>query len=386
MRVTPEATPPVALVLIVAPENPSAPVCEQGAEVSRLVAAAGLTGVRTTTREAAARWRTAAAVVLQAAAVAELGASLITPGQGLGGGPVVTVVVGAGQCPPALSQLVALGVGEVVELPGDEQRLVDRLLAVQDARLSRARLRVVTGGHGGAGASVVAAALAVSSAQRGRRTLLVDADPLGGGIDLLFGAEHAHGLRWPELAAVEGRVAPDSLLTSLPRLGDLWLLAAGPPAPGAVAELPAPAAAALLAAALRAFDEVIVDLPRGPVPAPFGSAVVTSELVLLVVTTELRATAAAAWVAAQLRPLAPHVELVTRSTGRGRGGLRAADVAAAVGLPLAGELRPEPGLAGALARGDAPARGGTGPLATMCGRLLDRDRSAPVTLGLPAAR
>lgn len=381
MRLTPAETPPAVSVLIVASETASAPLSDRGAEVSRLVAAAGLTGVRVTARQAAANWRTAAAVVLDAAAVAEVGACL-APGHATGGGPVVTVVMAAGERSPALRELVALGVGEVVELPGDERRLVDRLVAVQDAQRSRAHLLVVTGGHGGAGASVLAAALAVTSAQRGRRTLLVDADPLGGGIDILFGAEHAPGLRWSELAAVRGRVAPDSLPASLPRLGDLWLLSAGRPVSGAVAELPVPAAATLLAAALRAFDEVIVDLPRGVVPSPLGPTVAVSDLVLLVVTTELRATAAAAWAAARLRPLAPHVELVARTPGRtpgrGRGGgLRTADVAAAVGLPLAGELRPEPGLAAALVRGDAPARSGSGPLATICGQLLERNPSPP---------
>jgi hypothetical protein len=46
------------------------------------------------------------------------------------------------------------------------------------------------------------------------------------------------------------------------------------------------------------------------------------------------------------------------------------DVAAAVNLPLAGTLRPEPALCRAVERGEAPAAGGTGPLADLCRRLI----------------
>ena len=46
--------------------------------------------------------------------------------------------------------------------------------------------------------------------------LLVDADPLGGGLDLAMGAEAAAGLRWPHLAALEGRTDPHELTAALP--------------------------------------------------------------------------------------------------------------------------------------------------------------------------
>jgi hypothetical protein len=57
--------------------------------------------------------------------------------------------------------------------------------------------------------------------------------------------------------------------------------------------------------------------------------------------------------------------------GPAPGGLRAKDVAQAIGLPLAGSLRPEPRLAAGLERGEPPARDGEGPLAALCQRILD---------------
>ena len=72
------------------------------------------------------------------------------------------------------------------------------------------------GGRGGAGASVIAAALARAAVDARYECVLVDADPLGGGADLLLGAEDEPGLRWPDLSAARGRLAPGVLLAGLP--------------------------------------------------------------------------------------------------------------------------------------------------------------------------
>jgi hypothetical protein len=45
-------------------------------------------------------------------------------------------------------------------------------------------------------------------------------------------------------------------------------------------------------------------------------------------------------------------------------------VARELGLPLAGWLAPEPGLAAAQERGEPPGRSGRGPLARLCTELL----------------
>ena len=51
-----------------------------------------------------------------------------------------------------------------------------------------------------------------------REFLSVDADPRSGGLDLLLGADALPGLRWGDLAGVDGRISPDVLRASV-RLG-----------------------------------------------------------------------------------------------------------------------------------------------------------------------
>jgi hypothetical protein len=87
------------------------------------------------------------------------------------------------------------------------------------------------------------------------------------------------------------------------------------------------------------------------------------------VPAEVRAVAAAGRVAAGLGMVASGISVIVRKPAPS--GLRSADVAAALGLPVVAELDPEPGLVEALERGEPPARSGRGPLASVCGRLLD---------------
>jgi hypothetical protein len=74
-------------------------------------------------------------------------------------------------------------------------------------------------------------------------------------------------------------------------------------------------------------------------------------------------------VAAAVGVLCRDLRVVTR--GPSPAGLTGEQVARALGLPLLGELKPEPGLALALERGEPPGRRGRTPLTTVCGRLLD---------------
>jgi hypothetical protein len=111
-----------------------------------------------------------------------------------------------------------LGAERTVELPARGELLVDLLAEVVDGRAPRSdRGLAVLGGCGGAGASVLAAATATTAARRGDEALLVDADPLGGGLDLALGTESADGLRWSGLAVSGGRIAAGALQQALPR-------------------------------------------------------------------------------------------------------------------------------------------------------------------------
>ena len=97
-------------------------------------------------------------------------------------------------------------------LPDDELWLVNVLTEAAEGPQQAGPVLAVVGGRGGAGASVFAAAVAVAAVRDGERALLVDCDPLGGGLDLLLAAEDVAGLRWADIsvgrrAGARGRVA-----------------------------------------------------------------------------------------------------------------------------------------------------------------------------------
>jgi Mrp family chromosome partitioning ATPase len=216
----------------------------------------------------------------------------------------------------------------------------------------------VVGGRGGAGASVFAAALAVTAARADIPTMLVDADPYGGGLDLVLGWEEVDGLRWPALRADLPAVE------SLPRQKALAALSFDR---SSEPRVPVPALASTLAAGRRRHDLVVVDTPRRFDDAA-QLALTECDHAYLVVPAELRSCAAAVRVTEEIRRHCDRLSVVVR--GPAPGGLRAGDVTAALGLPLAGYLRPEPRLARDLESGAAPARDGRGPLARLCRQLL----------------
>jgi secretion/DNA translocation related CpaE-like protein len=259
---------------------------------------------------------------------------------------------------------VALGADGVVFLPAAQSWLLDRLADVGDGRVVTGVTVAVVGGRGGAGASTLAAALALVAAGDGVPTMIVDADPFGGGIDMLLGREDEAGLRWPDLAFADGRLSAESLRLALPRAGLLTMLSCGR---GDSLHLPAEPARAVLDAARRSHDLVVVDLPRcvDPVTEHVLSA---ATLTLLVVPAEVRATAAAGRVAIGIGLLAGDLRVVVRVPSPG--GLTAELVADKLGLPLAGWMDAEPDLANDLEHGRPPGTDRRGPLATLARALL----------------
>ena len=253
---------------------------------------------------------------------------------------------------------------QVVLLPAAEAWLVDHFADQVSGNPGRGRVICVLGGRGGAGASVLATALAVTARRRGLDTLLVDADPFGGGVDLVLGWERLQGLRWPDLVDARGRVNPPALVGALPGDGSLAVLSFDR---SPVEYVPAEAMAAALDAGRRGRDLVVVDLARHFDDASL-LALTSADRTYLVVPADVRSCAAAQHVATIAGMHCPALRLVVR--GPVPGGLDSEEVAEALGLPLAGLMRPDPRLARAIGSGDPPAASGRGPVADLCRDLL----------------
>lgn len=328
-------------------------------ELLRL-AAAGSAEVRVATDAiaAAADWATAPFVLLGIDVATECAAAGLASRAS-----VILVARGPGREPP-WRHAESLKAEQVAVLPLAEAWLVDKFADHATGTLARGRVAAILGGCGGAGASVLATALAVTARRRGLDTLLVDADPLGGGVDLVLGWERMQGLRWPELIDARGRVNPPALVNALPGDASLAVLSFDRSALDAV---PAEAMAAALDAGRRGRDLVVIDLPRRLDEAA-QLALAAADRGYLVVPAELRACAAARPIAEAALERCPTFGVLVR--GPMPAGMSAEKVAAALGLPLVGVIRPEPALARALARGEPPTSGGRGPLAEVCRRLL----------------
>jgi len=222
----------------------------------------------------------------------------------------------------------------------------------------RALVVGVVGGRGGAGASTLAAAVARRLAQR-TATVLVDLDRASGGIDVVLGLESADGVRWPDLVDARGDVPGADVLALLPRWGPCAVLSADRERPGA----PEPAVVAdVLHALTLETGALVLDLDRAATLAGESVAAVC-DAVLVVAPRDLRTVAGI--LAVRPRLDAVPTWLVVR--GPAPGGLGAAELSAAVRLPVLGTLPAERGLAAALERGGPPDRG---RLARAAGRLV----------------
>jgi hypothetical protein len=178
----------------------------------------------------------------------------------------------------------------------------------------------VLGGSGGVGASTFAAVLALCAG----RSVLIDLDRVGGGIDVLLGIESHPGARWSGLRSGGGRIEPAALADGLPRWRGVPVLAAdtGPPSSAAVP--------AVLDAA-RSLGTVVLALPRERSPVR-DAAVSRCGLTVLVIRGDVTGVTAAGAVAAE--------------SGAGRLGavvwereLSGTEAADLVGLPLLAATR-----------------------------------------------
>jgi secretion/DNA translocation related CpaE-like protein len=303
-------------------------------------------------------WSAAAFVVIGADCLAELARLRPSPRTG------VILVAGRGWPEPPWALAEAARAEHVAVLPDAEAWLVDQFADHVAGDPARARVVAIVGGSGGAGASVLATALAVTARRKGLETLLIDGDPLGGGVDLVLGWERMQGLRWPELVDARGRVNPPALVSALPGEGSLAVLSFGRTD---LSGAPAPAMAAALDAGRRGRDLVVVDLPRWLDDASL-MALTAADRCYLVVPAEIRACAAAERVSTVVGRHCPSIAVVVRAVVPG--GIPPKEVAEALSLPLAGVMAQEPRLVRSWQIGRPPARSGRGPLAELCRELL----------------
>jgi secretion/DNA translocation related CpaE-like protein len=282
------------------------------------------------------------------------------------------VVVAASELPSAdWARAVEVGAERVAVLPYDEAWLLSRAAAAVRSPVDRGRLLAVGGSCGGAGASTLATALAIAA---GDGALLVDADPWGGGLDLLLGGERAEGLRWPELTGLRGRVAGDALLASLPLVENVHVLAASRTGPRSV---PGEALTAVVEAVRGCGRTVVVDLPRAVPDGEWSAAAVVADadLAVLVVPARLRpATAARLLVEAAASPWSA-AQLVVRQVP---GGLDPDDVSEVVGRPVVAELPHDRGIPARSERGRPPVVGPRSPLGAAARKVFACLPSSPV--------
>ncbi len=289
---------------------------------------------------------------------------------------------------------VLLGVERTVLVPLAEDTLVVLLADTLLQGPGGGRVIAVIGARGGAGASVMAAAIAVAGLNKRTGVLLADCDPWGAGQDLLMGLEADPGLRWADLSVPSGRVPAAALHQSLPSMSarrgaalQSWY--SGPAGPGVLSVLsrdrgrdvdggPSPEAlAVVLDACRRAGELAVVDLPRTPDPAS-DQAVETADLIVLVAPADVASVYAARRVAERLADCGNRLGLVVR--GPSPGGLGGTDIAEALEIPLIAQMRPQPHLARDLELGRAPGLDPRSPLGRAARKVLEVATAARVVL------
>lgn len=319
-------------------------------DVARCAAAAGYRLVLGEPATCRAQWLRAGAVVVDPTAVGALVAAAVPRRTG--------VLLVADSAPPAQIWRAAmdLGAGDAALLPADDSHLVRTLTELRTPRHAAGGGIAVISAHGGAGATVLAAAVASAASDAGESVLLLDVDDLGGGLDLILGIEDRPGLRWQDLTLEGGAVNCQALHRALPRANDrLWVLTGHRDHRSPIR---ADAVLATIDAARGHGDLIVIDLPRADTDVVRG-AVESVDLVVLLTTPTVAGCAAARQVAGRLLSGAADLALAVR--GPSPGGLRAGQIADATGLELLVSYRPDPLLPGRLENG-RPQVGARSPL------------------------
>jgi hypothetical protein len=202
------------------------------------------------------------------------------------------------------------------------------------------------------------------------RSVLVDTDRRGGGLDLLVGAERVDGWRWPQLARARGHLG--ELAERLPCVDGVDVLSMGR---GEHTELGVEQLRAVLESIRRSHGASVIDVSRD-LDRDLLEAMAAGAAWLLMVRDDIRGVAAGRERVSELLDVGICPGLVIR---RGRAGmLDPESVADGLGLALDGTLTDEPGLVLAAERGDPPGRSPRSPLTQLARNLLQQvPRSEP---------
>lgn len=268
------------------------------------------------------------------------------------------VVVSRSPGPEVFRLALDLGADSVVELPAAEAHL-GALLADVEEEPSRGFVLGVVGGAGGAGASTLACAVGQVGG-RSAPTLVIDTDPVGPGLDRLLGLDETPGVRWSDLAASAGRLGSRSLREAVPRRDGVGVLTW---AAGAAPSPPLSTLRDVLAAARRGHSLVVLDLARqtGSLTAEL---IARCDLVLAVTPASLSG------VASTVRLVEPLTDASRLRLAPRRGAVPSADLATAVGVPVALEVPEQKGLAESVDLGLGPVRHRRTPLGRAVARFL----------------
>lgn len=214
---------------------------------------------------------------------------------------------------------VALSAENVLELPAANFWLADALSELVQPESTEGatsnNVISVIGGSGGAGASTFAANLAATAVIQGMSSVIVDLDRLGGGIDLILGAEEISGTRWSDIDPGAGRIAAETLAAALPRANGVSFLAQSR---SVSSDLAIEVVAAVIDAARRAFDVVVLDLPREQ--SERNELLIGQSLVTCVIArNHVRAIAASISLSQWVERLEKRIKFVLISDAKGLG-------------------------------------------------------------------
>jgi len=315
-------------------------------ELQRLAAAAGVTALLAHDEADALRSWSTAPVVLVGVDTARALARLAPPRR------AGVHVVGRGGVPDDVFRTaLALGAENVAELPRSAGWLTELLADLGDSRPVGSVTLGVIGGSGGAGATTFACALGQMAARSGP-AVVIDADPLGPGVDRVLGLDGHDGVRWDALCQTTGRFSGRSLRDSLPRRDQLGVLTwySGPQG-----SLQAFAVRNAIAAAQRGHDTVVLDLPRAVDPLVEEMVARCDRVYVLTVPT-VAGLASTVRLCSRFRDASP-LRIVLRGND-----VSPDAVARLTSVPVAAQMGDQRGLEEAIDLGLGPIRSRRGPL------------------------